>query len=92
LQKLGINPSNITFNTVSMESDKYIVCREMVGESAQVVIIDVADPHSVIRRPISADSVIMNPNSKILALKCWLFLYHRQSFFIIFSWKTASNF
>lgn len=52
-----------------MESDKFICIREKVGEQAQVVIIDMADPNNPIRRPISADSAIMNPASKVIALK-----------------------
>jgi clathrin heavy chain len=40
-----------------------------VGETNQVVIIDMADPVNPIRRPISADSAIMNPASKVIALK-----------------------
>uniref|UniRef100_W5K8H2 Clathrin heavy chain n=1 Tax=Astyanax mexicanus TaxID=7994 RepID=W5K8H2_ASTMX len=69
LQNLGINPANIGFSTLTMESDKFICIREKVGEQAQVVIIDMADPNSPIRRPISADSAIMNPASKVIALK-----------------------
>ncbi|CAM9096095.1 unnamed protein product [Lampetra planeri] len=52
-----------------MESDKFICVREKVGEQSQVVIIDLADPNTPIRRPISADSAIMNPASKVIALK-----------------------
>lgn len=52
-----------------MESDKFICIREKVGEQAQVVIIDMSDPNTPIRRPISADSAIMNPASKVIALK-----------------------
>lgn len=52
-----------------MESDKYICVREKVGEQAQVVIIDMADSSNPIRRPISAESAIMNPASKVIALK-----------------------
>jgi hypothetical protein len=52
-----------------MESDKFICVREKVGETAQVVIIDMATPSSPIRRPISADSAIMNPQTKVIALK-----------------------
>ncbi|MEQ2222944.1 hypothetical protein ILYODFUR_031734, partial [Ilyodon furcidens] len=69
LQNLGINPANIGFSTLTMESDKFICVREKVGEQAQVVIIDMADPNTPIRRPISADSAIMNPASKVIALK-----------------------
>lgn len=66
---VGINAANISFNTLTMESDKFICVREKVGESAQVVIIDMAVPQTPIRRPISADSAIMNPTSKVIALK-----------------------
>ena len=52
-----------------MESDKFICVREKVGETAQVVIIDMADSANPIRRPITADSAIMNPASKVIALK-----------------------
>uniref|UniRef100_A0A803XN81 Clathrin heavy chain n=1 Tax=Meleagris gallopavo TaxID=9103 RepID=A0A803XN81_MELGA len=69
LQNLGINPANIGFSTLTMESDKFICIREKVGEQAQVVIIDMSDPTSPIRRPISAESAIMNPASKVIALK-----------------------
>lgn len=52
-----------------MESDKFICVREKVGETAQVVIIDMNDSNNPIRRPISAESAIMNPASKVIALK-----------------------
>jgi hypothetical protein len=38
-------------------------------KNVQVVIIDLSDPSNPIRRPISADSAIMNPVAKIIALK-----------------------
>ncbi|XP_013781374.1 clathrin heavy chain 1-like [Limulus polyphemus] len=69
LANIGINAANIGFNTLTMESDKYICVREKVGDSAQVVIIDTNNPTNPIRRPISADSAIMNPASKVIALK-----------------------
>lgn len=52
-----------------MESDKFICVREKVGDAAQVVIIDMANPQTPIRRPISADNAIMNPTSKVIALR-----------------------
>ena len=58
-----------------MESDKFICVREKVGEAAQVVIIDMNDPTNPIRRQISADNAIMNPKSKVIALKGLLFWY-----------------
>ncbi|KAI5133192.1 Clathrin Heavy Chain 2 [Manis pentadactyla] len=69
LQNLGINPANVGFSTLTMESDKFICVREKVGEQAQVVVIDMSDPAVPIRWPISAESAIMNPASKVIALK-----------------------
>ncbi|KAH9275316.1 hypothetical protein BASA83_002084 [Batrachochytrium salamandrivorans] len=69
LQSLGINAANIGFNTLTMESDKYICVREKVGEQNQVVIIDMTQPQNLVRRPITADSAIMNPVANIIALK-----------------------
>ena len=42
---------------------------EEVNEQNEVVIIDLADANHVLRRPITADSAIMHPHKKILALK-----------------------
>lgn len=52
-----------------MESDKFICIREQVGEQNQVVILEMADPKNPVRRPISAESAIMHPSAKIIALK-----------------------
>lgn len=51
-----------------MESDKYICVRETAPQNS-VVIIDMNMPMQPLRRPITADSALMNPNSRILALK-----------------------
>ncbi|KAG5460017.1 MAG: hypothetical protein BJ554DRAFT_7986, partial [Olpidium bornovanus] len=69
LQSLGINAASIGFNTLTMESDRFICVRETVGEQNQVVIIDLAGANDLVRRPITADSAIMNPKSKVIALK-----------------------
>jgi clathrin heavy chain len=69
LQNVGINVQQIGFATLTMESDKFICVREKVGETAQVIIIDLSDSGNPIRRPITADSAIMNPASKVIALK-----------------------
>lgn len=66
---MGVNPANIGFSYLTMESDKFICIREKVGDQNQVVIVDMSDPTNPIRRPISADSAIMNPTSKVIALK-----------------------
>lgn len=69
LTNAGVNVANIGFSTLTMESDKFICIREKVGETAQVVIIDLNDVSNPIRRPITADSAIMHPTSKVIALK-----------------------
>lgn len=69
LSNICINPASVTFNSLTMESDKFICVREKVGDSSHVVIIDLNDASNVIKRPISADSAIMNPASKVIALK-----------------------
>lgn len=68
LPSIGINPQFITFTHVTMESDKYICVRE-TSPANSVVIIDMSMPMQPLRRPITADSALMNPNSRILALK-----------------------
>jgi len=58
-----------------MESDKYICVRETAPQNS-VVIVDMNMPNQPLRRPITADSALMNPNSRILALKgLLLFLF-----------------
>jgi len=69
LTAVGINAANIGFSSLTMESDKFICVREKVGDTSQVVIIDMNDSSNPIRRPITADSAIMNPASKVIALK-----------------------
>ncbi|KAF9584414.1 hypothetical protein BGW38_006556 [Lunasporangiospora selenospora] len=69
LQNLGINAASIGFNTLTLESDRFICIRETNGDQNQVVIVDLTDPTNLIRRPITADSAIMNPASKVIALK-----------------------
>ena len=68
LPSVGINQQFITFTHVTMESDKYICVRETSPQNS-VVIIDMSMPMQPLRRPITADSALMNPNSRILALK-----------------------
>ncbi|KAM3293080.1 hypothetical protein ACQJBY_036578 [Aegilops geniculata] len=68
LTSLGIAPQFVTFTHVTMESDRYICVRETSPQNS-VVIIDMAMPSQPLRRPITADSALMNPNTRILALK-----------------------
>mmetsp|Transcript_28677 Transcript_28677/g.48179 ORF Transcript_28677/g.48179 Transcript_28677/m.48179 type:complete len:1757 (+) Transcript_28677:68-5338(+) len=69
LPTLGINPAAISFNTLTMESDKYICVREQAGETTNVVIIDLQNPANIVRRPMKAESALMNPKANIIALR-----------------------
>jgi len=68
LTNLGINQQFVTFTHVTMESEKLICVRE-TAPSNSVVIVDMAMPMQPLRRPITADSALMHPDQKILALK-----------------------
>eukprot|EP00898_Chlorokybus_atmophyticus_P005972 jgi/Chlat1/6376/Chrsp44S09041 len=68
LPALGINQQFITFTHVTMESEKFICVRETAATNS-VVIIDTANPLAPLRRPITADSALMHPIQKIIALK-----------------------
>ena len=74
LTNVGINPQFISFASLTMESEKYICIREEVNGQVQVVIIDMATPTEPQRRPITAESAIMNPVSKVIALKAGNYL------------------
>ena len=54
-----------------MESDHFVCVRQKANENAspEVIIINLKNNNSVIRRPIKADSAIMHWNKEIIALK-----------------------
>lgn len=52
-----------------MESDKYITICEKVGDAQNVVIVDMSNPTAAQRMKMGAEAAIMNPNSKILAVR-----------------------
>ncbi|KAL0481606.1 clathrin heavy chain [Acrasis kona] len=66
IAQLGVSPSAITFSTVTMESDKFICIRDVQQKS--IIIIDVAN-RSLTTNKVNAESAIMNPISKVLALR-----------------------
>ena len=51
-----------------MELEKFICVRE-TGAANSVVIVDLAQPMTPMKRPITADSALMNPAAKVIALK-----------------------
>jgi len=67
LTGLGVS-QQFSFTNTTMESEKYICVRE-TGASASVVVVETANPSALMRRPISAESAIMNPVANIVALK-----------------------
>lgn len=52
-----------------MESDRFICAREENNGKKEVVIVDLAEANNTVRRPISAESAIMHPTEKIIALR-----------------------
>jgi len=52
-----------------MESDKFITVCDSTGSAPQVFVIDLAAGNTVTKRPISAEAAIMNPVTKVLALR-----------------------
>jgi len=71
LVSMGVNPQFIKFDCTTLESDKFVCVREQApdGSSGQISIFDTSMPHQPIKRPISAESAIMNPVAKVIALK-----------------------
>ncbi|OLY81644.1 Clathrin heavy chain 1 [Smittium mucronatum] len=69
LTDLGVELNNINFNNVTLESDKFICIRELGGPSNMVNVIDLHNITKNFKRPITADSAIMNPDNRIIALR-----------------------
>ena len=65
---MQVQMQHITFNNTTMESEKFICVRE-TGASNQLLVVEVGSSTPPARRPITADSAIMNPDRKIIALK-----------------------
>jgi clathrin heavy chain len=66
LSNLGIAATDIVFKNVTVQSSKYVVAREEGKNS--VAIVDTATKN-VLRLPVAVDSAIMNPVSKVIALR-----------------------
>lgn len=65
----GIDPRDIGFGTVSMDSSKWC-CIRTQNAPQSVVIVDLENPTAAPTRfPVTADSAIINPVEKILALR-----------------------
>jgi len=70
LTNVGVQLPSINFGSATMESDKYITVREITADNqVELVVFDMANPLQPVRRPIQADSALMNPAKKILAIR-----------------------
>lgn len=90
---MSINPANINFKCVTMESDKYICIREDGAQGASLTVVDLANGNDVSRMPMSAESTIMNPESKIVALRKGLALqvFSLETNSMVSSFKLPDN-
>jgi clathrin heavy chain len=61
---------NVKFGSCSMESDQFITVCETAH--SQVAIVKLTEGNAVTRHKISAEAAIMNPLSKVIALRGWL--------------------
>lgn len=90
LQNLGVNPQSISFTTVTLESDKFVCVRDQVSPNKTIQIIEV-DNQNVTTNKVNADSAIMHPTTKVLALRGRLIMKELKLIYRI-SWKRPSNF
>ena len=65
----SVAPDSVKFNVCSLESDKFITACENVGGVQQIAIVDLLAGNSITRQKISAEAAIMNPVSKVIALR-----------------------
>ncbi|SMQ52359.1 unnamed protein product [Zymoseptoria tritici ST99CH_3D7] len=71
LTSVGVLQPSIGFNSCTLESDHYVCIRQKVDDNAQpeVLIVNLKNGNSVMKRPIKADSAIMHWSKEIIALK-----------------------
>ncbi|CAC9549781.1 clathrin heavy chain [Leishmania donovani] len=66
----GLRPGSISFKNVTLESEKYVCVRDVQGDGpTSLVIVDLEKRESIRNNVKDAESCIMNPKSKILALR-----------------------
>lgn len=64
LTQLGIQAAQISFKTITVQSDKYVV----VNQGRSLAVVDCATKN-VLNLPVPVDSAIMNPLSKVVAVR-----------------------
>lgn len=71
LSQVGIEQASIGFNSCTLESDHFVCVRQKADDNAspEVIIVNLKNNNSIIRRPIKADSAIMHWHREVIALK-----------------------
>jgi clathrin heavy chain len=64
-----VPPESIKFGSCTMESDKFITVCENVGGVGQIAMVDLQAGNNCTRQKISAEAALMNPVSKVIALR-----------------------
>eukprot|EP00644_Phytophthora_capsici_P009128 jgi/Phyca11/101893/e_gw1.6.5.1 len=67
LISLGVKLDNVKPGSTTMESDKFICICDQAHDNVEIV--DLSGRNTVERRPIKADSAIMNPVSRVIAIR-----------------------
>src|SRR5688572_16160185 len=75
LEDFGINKSDISSNTVTMQSDKYICVRVQEEDNKSLVTIN-ANTKQHDKKRIKADSAIMHPVYNVIALRGIFYMLH----------------
>lgn len=63
----SVPPDNVKFGSTSLESDKFITICE--SGLQQIAIVDLTAGNTISRQKMSAEAAIMNPLSKVIALR-----------------------
>ena len=79
---LSVSPDSVKFGVCSLESDKFITACENVGGVQQIAILDLTAGNTITRQKISAEAAIMNPVSKVIALRGIAFISLASSILI----------
>ena len=76
-----------------MESDKYICIREDSVQGPCLTVVDLANDNQISRIPMSAESTMMNPESKIVALRkgAALQVFNLETKSMVSSFKLPDN-
>jgi len=70
LVELGVQAGSLSLSTTTLEGENFVCVREKNAQGQmELVMIDLLGGLKASRRPMAADSVIMNPERQIIALK-----------------------